>query len=115
MSNAVASAPARVRVDIFGESYTVRGEEGGTDAEYVAALARTVDERMRELSARAPGMAKHRLAVLVAMNLADELAQARQSGPEEASVDEEVVVQKTRYLIGLLDEGIVGDTTHLRF
>lgn len=115
MSAPAASAPERVRVDIFGESYTVRGEEGGTDADYVATLARTVDERMRELSARAPGMAKHRLAVLVAMNLADELAQSRQSGFDDSLVDQEVVVQKTRYLIGLLDEGIVGDTTHLRF
>lgn len=112
MSAVAAPAPGRVRVDIFGEAYTVRGEESGTDADYIATLARTVDERMRELAARAPGMAKHRLAVLVAMNLADELAQSR---VEEPAVDNEVVVQKTRYLIGLLDEGIVGDAARTRF
>lgn len=103
---AVRPSPGRVRVDICGESYTVRGDEA--DPEYIAGLARTVDERMRELAARSPGMAKTRLAVLVALNLADELAQCQVEKADHVP-DPDLVVQKTRYLIGLLDEGMIGD------
>jgi len=103
-----ASTPAisRLRVDIFGESCTVRGD--GADPDYIAELARMVDQRMRDLAKQAPGMSRSRLAILVALNLADELMQSQSSKDE--SVDQSLVVQKTRQLIELLDDGIIGDS-----
>lgn len=104
--SSVKEAPARVRVDIFGETYTVRGD--GANPEYIATLARAVDERMRELAARSPAMPRNRLAVLVALNLADDLTQCRLEKADRGP-DPELLMQKTRYLIGLLDEGMIGD------
>jgi cell division protein ZapA len=100
-------AISRVRVDIFGETCTVRGD--GADPEYIAGLARMVDERMRDLAGQAPSLPRTRLALLVALNMADELTQARSATLSEDVPDQSLIVQKTRYLIGLLDEGMVGD------
>lgn len=101
---------SRVRVDIYGETCTVRGD--GADPEYIAGLARLVDERMRDLATQAPSLTRAKLATLVALNLADELMQARAGQRDDAdpsAPDQALIVQKTRYLIDLLDEGMVGD------
>jgi hypothetical protein len=48
----------------------------------------------------------------VALNLADELMQARagqRDDSDPSAPDQDLIVQKTRYLIDLLDEGMVGD------
>jgi cell division protein ZapA len=98
---------SRVRVHIYGETCTVRGD--GADPEYIAGLARLVDERMRELAAQSPSMTRARLALLVALNLADELMQEKAERAKDG-VDPDLIAQKTRHLIELLDEGIVGDS-----
>ncbi|MBW7857324.1 MAG: cell division protein ZapA [Leptonema sp. (in: Bacteria)] len=99
----------RLRVDIFGEMCTVRGE---ADPDYIASLARIVDERMRELATQAPTLTRSKLALLVALNLADELTQSQIKNSDDSDdlISGSLVAQKTRYLIDLLDEGIVGDT-----
>lgn len=60
-----------VRVNIFNQTYSLRSGSG--DGEHVLRVARLVDERMRAV---ADGLAVHdvaKVAVLVALNLADEL------------------------------------------
>jgi cell division protein ZapA len=60
-----------VRVNIFNQTYSLRSASG--DGEHVERVARLVDERMRAI---ASGLAVHdvaKVAVLTALNLADEL------------------------------------------
>ena len=60
-----------VRVNIFNQSYSLRSADG--DGAHVERVARLVDERMRAV---ASGLAVHdvaKVAVLTALNLADEL------------------------------------------
>ena len=60
-----------VRVNIFNQTYSLRSADG--DGEHVQRVARLVDERMRAV---ASGLAVHdvaKVAVLTALNLADEL------------------------------------------
>lgn len=62
-----------VRVEIYGQSYSLRGD---LDEKYVAGLAATVDEKMHSLAASLRTADSMRVAVLAALNLADELRAA---------------------------------------
>ncbi len=58
-------------VEIFGSRYTLKGD---ADPEYVRQIARFVDDKMRALARKSPpSSGVHRLAVLAAFNIADEL------------------------------------------
>ncbi len=99
----------KVYVDILGEKYTIRGD---ADTGHIAEVARMVDTRMRDLKTQFRGISGYKLAVLTAINLADELLRERMdSGPVKEKT-EEAIVEKTRQLITLLDEGLVGDILH---
>jgi cell division protein ZapA len=74
-------------VEIFGEVYHVRGsDENG----YLQSLADLVDRKMREVARQAKGDTA-RIAILAALNLADELfqLQSRQEG-ERIEIREKV-------------------------
>jgi len=76
-----------VQVEIFGEVYTVRGsDENG----YLQELADLVDRKMREVAEHVKGDTA-RIAILAALNLADELfqIQSRQEG-ERVEIREKV-------------------------
>jgi cell division protein ZapA len=60
----------RVKVEIYGQSYTLSGE---VDEAYVQKLAGYVDEKMRAVAAATQTVDSVRVAVLAAMALADEL------------------------------------------
>jgi cell division protein ZapA len=64
-----------VTVDIGGQRYPIRS---GLDAAYVVELAAYVDQKLRAASDAAPSTDMLGLAVLVALNLADECFRARQ-------------------------------------
>lgn len=64
-----------VEVDIFGATYTVRGEQG---REYLERTAEIVDSRMREIAQHVPTVDTAKIAILAALNLADELLQKNQ-------------------------------------
>jgi cell division protein ZapA len=64
-----------VRVEIFDQAYSLRGN---LDEKYVAQLAATVDEKMRSVAASTRAVDSLRIAVLAAINLADELHAARE-------------------------------------
>jgi cell division protein ZapA len=65
----------KITVDIFGEKHVVRGE--GT-VEYIQGLAHEVDKKMCLISERIPRLSLHQVAILAALNLADELAKLRE-------------------------------------
>jgi len=75
------------QVEIFGEVYSVRGsDENG----YLQELAALVDRKMREVAGQVKGDTA-RIAILAALNLADELFQIqnRQEG-ERVEIREKV-------------------------
>ena len=65
----------KVSVQIFGELHVIRGK--GSE-EHILRLARDVDKRMREISLKFPRLAAHQVAILVALNLADELSKVKE-------------------------------------
>lgn len=78
-----------VQVEIFGQSYSVKA---GGDAAYVQKLAAFVDEEMKDVSRASGAVDSLRVAVLAALNLADECFRLRQEGEEKhtsgASLDD---------------------------
>ncbi len=61
-------------VEIFGQAYNVRGEG---DPGYLLELARFVDTRMREVAAQVATVDPMKIAILAALNIADELSRTR--------------------------------------
>lgn len=94
------SAPNAVAVQIFGATYHVRGGEEAGD---LRELAAQVDRRMRELAAHAPTADADKLAILVALNLADELAKQQQSQLGERGDIETRVAELTDRLAEALE------------
>ena len=70
----MADKPSPVHVEIFGLSYAV---QAGPEPGYVEQLAGFVDQQMRDVSRGAGAVDSVRIAVLAALNIADELFQAR--------------------------------------
>lgn len=61
---------SRVTVTILGQDYTIKGTATGA---WMQRVARHVDQFMQRLAARNRGLGRERIAVLAAINLADEL------------------------------------------
>ncbi|WP_438503583.1 cell division protein ZapA [Ectobacillus ponti] len=56
----------RITVDIYGQQYSIVGDENTTHIRMVAAI---VDDKMREIYAKNPSLDINRLAVLTAVNV----------------------------------------------
>ena len=69
MSQGNGNGSTSIRVDIYDQSYHLRG----TDPEYIADLAEYVDSKMRLISQQAATVESLKVAVLAALNIADEL------------------------------------------
>jgi cell division protein ZapA len=69
-----------VQVEIFGQTYSVKA---GSDAAYVQKLAAFVDEEMKDVSRASGAVDSLRVAVLAALNLADECFRLRQEGEDK--------------------------------
>ena len=63
-----------IKVEIYDQSYIMKGD---LDGDYVQALARMVDAKMRSIATRTRTVDTLRVAVLAAMNIADECQQLR--------------------------------------
>ena len=68
-----------VHVEIFGQTYAVKA---GSDPGYVETLAAFVDEEMKEVSRASGAVDSLRVAVLAALNLADECHRLRREADE---------------------------------
>ena len=87
----------QVQISIFGQEYSVKAP---VDPEYIQKIAEYVDGKMREVqSGISSTQSSTRIAILAAMNIADELFNARQSG----DVDSTAVEQKISSLIDFID------------
>jgi cell division protein ZapA len=85
-----------VRVEIFDQGYNLRG----TDADYILKLAEYVDSKMRAVAEQTHTVDSSRLAVLAALNIADEyhlLKRKMEGGGSESS-------NRARQLLNALDE-----------
>ena len=85
----MADKGGQVQVEIFGQTYSVKA---GGDAAYVQKLAAFVDEEMKDVSRASGAVDSLRVAVLAALNLADECFRLRQAADDKhstgASLDE---------------------------
>lgn len=65
-----------ISVEIHGQRYPIRSS---LDQDYVLRLATFVDQKMGVVAASTPGSDSVRMAVLAALNIADELFRAREA------------------------------------
>ena len=70
-----------VQVEIFGQSYNLRGEG---EVGYMQNLAVYVDNKMREIADATATVDSLKVAILAALNIADEGRQGRAPDPEIA-------------------------------
>ncbi len=68
MASQTSAAPAPIRVEIYDQVYNLRG----VDADYILRLAEFVDSKMRNVAEQTSTIDSLRLAVLAALNIADE-------------------------------------------
>jgi cell division protein ZapA len=78
--------PKSVTVTIFGQEYTLRGD---AEAEYVQKVAAYVDRKMREVGDNSQLASTAKVAILAAVNIADELFRERQRRHEALAALEE--------------------------
>lgn len=89
-----------VHVEIFGQSYALRA---GEDPAYIERIAGFVDKEMSEVGKLAGAVDSSRIAVLAALNIADQLFQAR-SSQDGAKLLETRATQLARELASVLGE-----------
>lgn len=65
----------RLTVNIYGQEYTLRGDD---PPEHIMEVATLVDKKMRQLGQRFPGLPVTKVAVLAALHMADELCKLRE-------------------------------------
>lgn len=92
----MATANSSVRVEIYDQAYNLRG----TDADYIMKLAEYVDTKMRLVSQQTSTVDSLRVAVLAALNIADEYHLLKKKYDAIASTYEE----RAHTLSGALDE-----------
>lgn len=84
-------------VEIFGQTYNVRGEG---DPDYLLELARFVDARMREVAAEVATVDPMKIAILAALNIADEFSRYRSQRQKSTGI----WIEKTKEISERLDK-----------
>ncbi len=92
----------KVKVNIYGNEYNICGD---ADPEYINKLAEYINTRMEETNRNISNGNVLQIAILTALNIADEYFQL-QNIRGDISGDLE---QKANALISLLEDGIIGD------
>jgi len=88
----------RVNVSIYGKDYSIVSE---VDSNYIKKAAEYLDKKMREVSEAYPNITEAKIAVLAALNITDELFQARKS--DQSGGETEVrIVELARKLSDIL-------------
>ena len=90
----------QIKITIFGQEYSVKAP---ADPTYIKKIAEYVDTKMREVqSGFSSTQSSNRIAILSAMNITDELFNAR----KKEDSDENEVEEKINSLIELIDDSI---------
>jgi len=87
----------KVKVEIFGTSYLLRGEG---DSEYIQEVASFVDKKMREIQQATGLISTLKIAILAALNIADELHKVSSGKKGSGGTDTAI----TRKAIELIDK-----------
>jgi len=90
------AAAGSIRVEIYDQAYNLRG----TDADYIRKLGEYVDLKMRAVSEQTATVDSLRVAVLAALNIADEYHLLKKKYDAIASTYE----KRANSLSGMLDE-----------
>ncbi len=93
-----------VRVTIFGDEYPLRGD---ADTEYMLKVAEYVDRSMRAVAEKAAHLSTAKVAVLTALNIADELFRERSDSQKQLSEVEE----KAHDILEWMDARLTGDSS----
>ena len=94
-----SKATTATEVDIFGAVYHVRGDK---NPEYLQELAEVVDQRMREIAEQVSTVDTAKIAILAALNIADELLQCRKQQEGERVEIQDKVTRLAERLEGVL-------------
>jgi len=78
--------PTSVTVTIYGHEYTLKGE---ADTDYVQKVAGFVDRKMKEVADNSTVASTAKVAILAAINIADELFRERQKRHEALAMLDE--------------------------
>jgi len=90
-----------VKIAIFGQDYPIRANVG--DEEYVRTIAQYVDEKMREIDETMRPSSTMKIAILTALNIADELMSLRNE-QKESMVDYQEKIDKLVFELDRLEE-----------
>jgi cell division protein ZapA len=91
------SVEGLTRVEIYNQFYQIKG---GIESNYIKELAAYVDKKMREIAQGSKTVDSLKVAVLAALNIADELFQERDRSKEFESI----VYDKSAECSRLLDQ-----------
>jgi cell division protein ZapA len=91
--------PGSVEVDIFGSTFRLRG---GNDEDHLRRLASLVDAKMREVGSHTGLVDTAKIAVLAALNLAEELYETSGGG----GGDHDQIMEKVAGLTGELESAL---------
>lgn len=91
------SSKKRVRVNIYGEEYTVRSDG---DEEYIRMVSGYVDRKMREIAEKMSNKSPSRVAILAALNITDEFFREQKKENKDISAFE----KRTSDILTLLDD-----------
>lgn len=100
--------PVKVTAKILGEDYTIRGR---APQGHIEQVARYVDERMREIAEAYPKLGTSRVAVLAAINMADELFKLREQYDQLTQLLEEEWSRRHN-APGAAESGRLGASAH---
>lgn len=99
----------KVNVELMGRTFTIRGD---ADPEYMAQVAGYVNGKILEMK-RLTSNDATKMLLLTALNLADELFQARR-GIQVSPADAQQIEKRTQALLAMLETGLVGQYAKLR-
>lgn len=91
--------PTNTEIEIFGSVYTVRA---GHDREHLRELAARVDRDMRQIADKMATVDTTRIAILAALNIADELFQSQRRREGER----EQITERMTHLTKALDQAL---------
>ncbi len=87
----------RITVDIFGNKYTIKGD---ADPDYIKELAQFVDKKMQEVVRHTRTISSYKVAILAAINIADELYRIK----ADSEAAKRFVEERTANLITRIEE-----------
>jgi len=79
-----------LKINIYGTEYPIKSGPG-TETEYIIRVAEYVDQKMREVDQSTGAKSSLKVAILAALNIADELFQARGHDVASDQVSERLI------------------------